>query len=210
MFTGIIEKIARVASIRPVSGGARLAIDLGELAEGARLGDSIAVNGACLTVGSLDGTTASFDVVAETLRRTNLGKLAPGQSVNLERALRLGDRLGGHFVQGHIDGVGAIAGRTLSGGEHLLRVSVDPGLADGMIEKGSVAIDGVSLTIAALSHDSLTVALVPHTLRNTTLDAKPDGSPVNIEVDVIGKYVRKLLGHQRGGLTEEFLREHGF
>lgn len=212
MFTGLVEKTARVTAIRP---GAmiRISIDLENLADDVKLGDSIAVNGACLTVSSLDRTVASFDVVAESIRRTSLGGMAPGDKVNIERALRAGDRLGGHFVQGHIDGVGTITGRTRRNSEYLLHISAPAELTDQMIEKGSVAIDGISLTIASLAAGSLTIAIVPHTLANTTLNAKPDGSRVNIETDMIGKYVRKLLqaGRERGeSLSEDFLRKHGF
>ena len=211
MFTGIIEKKATVQAIHAAAGGARLVIDLEELAEGVKLGDSIAVNGACLTASSISGTVAIFDAVAETLRRTTLGGLAAGDAVNLERALRVGERLGGHFVQGHVDGVGTIAGRTLAAGEHLLHVAALPELLAGMIEKGSVAVDGISLTIASLTDRAFTVAVIPHTLAHTTLKEKRDGSRVNIEVDMIGKYVRKLLGSgSRGGMSEGFLREHGF
>jgi len=211
MFTGIIEKKAQVKALRPQPGGARIVIDLEELAEGTKLGDSISVNGACLTVDDLSGSVASFDAVAVTLRRTALGRLAPGDPVNLERALRVGDRLGGHFVQGHVDGVGSIVRRTKSAGEYLLHVAAPRELTDQMIEKGSVAIDGISLTIASLADGSLMLAIIPHTLEKTTLGDKPDGSPVNIEADVLGKYIRKLLGRgSPGGLSEEFLREHGF
>ena len=211
MFTGIIEKKATIAAIRPAGGGARLTIDIEELAEGTKLGDSIAVNGACLTVSALAGSVASFDAVAETLRRTALGDLRPGSRVNLERALRLGDRLGGHFVQGHVDGTGTISGRTRAAGEHLLHLETPRELTDSMIEKGSVAVDGISLTIAALADRAFTIAVIPHTLDHTTLGDKPDGSRVNIEIDMIGKYVRRLLGPRAsGGLTEEFLKEQGF
>jgi len=210
MFTGLVEKTALVTAVRP-GGTVRLSIDLEEIAEGVKPGDSIAVNGACLTVSGLSGTVATFDVVAESMRRTSLGDLEPGDRANVERALRVGDRLGGHFVQGHVDGVGTISGRTRRGGEYLLHISAPSFLTDQMVEKGSVAIDGVSLTIASLTSGSLTIAIVPHTLAHTTLDAKPDGSRVNIETDLIGKYVRKLAMQGRNeGLTEDFLREHGF
>ena len=212
MFTGIIEKKGKIAALRPNAGGTRLTIDLEELAEGTKLGDSIAVNGACLTVSDLAGSVASFDVVAETLRRTALGDLAAGDPVNLERALRVGDRLGGHFVQGHVDGVGTIARRTRTGGEYLLHVAVPRELSDQMIEKGSVAVDGISLTIAALGDGAFAIAVIPHTLERTTLGDRRDGTRVNIEIDMIGKYVRKLLGHGDSAqkLSEEFLRQHGF
>ena len=210
MFTGLIEKTARITAFRP-GGTARLSIDLEELAEGVELGNSIAVNGACLTVSALAGSVASFDVVAESLRRTNLADLKPGDSVNIEMALRAGDRLGGHFVQGHVDGVGTISGRTAARGEYLLHIACPRDLTSSMIEKGSVAVDGISLTIASLADEAFTIAIVPHTLTHTTINNKPNGSRVNIETDMLGKYVRKLLRHQDGGrLTEDFLKQHGF
>ena len=209
MFTGLIEKTARVTAIRP-GGTVRLSIDLEGLAEGVELGDSIAVNGACLTVAALAGGLASFDVVAESLRRTALSDLKPGDAVNIERALRAGDRLGGHFVQGHVDGVGTISGRTTAGGEYLLHIACPRDLTDSMIEKGSVAVDGISLTIASLADEAFTIAVIPHTLRHTTINDKPNGSRVNIEADMLGKYVRKLLRRQGGGLTKDFLEQHGF
>ena len=211
MFTGIIEKTARVKAVHASAAGARLSLELGELAEDVKLGDSIAVNGACLTASAITAGVASFDVVAETLRRTTLGSLAPGDLVNVERALRVGDRLGGHFVQGHVDGVGTIAGRTIAAGEHLLHVSASPELLAGIIEKGSIAVDGISLTIASLDERGFTLAIIPHTLEQTTLSGKREGSRVNLELDMIGKYVRKLAGPTRpNGLSESMLREHGF
>ena len=210
MFTGLIEKTARVTAIRP-GGTVRLSIDLQELADDVRLGDSVCVNGACLTVSTLAGSVATFDVVAESLRRTALGDVKPGELVNVERALRVGDRLGGHFVQGHVDGVGIISSRTKSAGEYLLNISAPRHITDEMIEKGSVAVDGISLTVASLAEESFAVAIVPHTLEHTMIDRKPDGSRVNIETDMLGKWVKKLLGPGSGrGLTEGFLKQHGF
>jgi len=211
MFTGLVEKKAAVVAVRRNASAVRLDIDLEELSGDAKPGDSIAVNGACLTISGINGTIASFDVVPESIRRTSLADLAPGSPVNIERALRVGDRLGGHFVQGHVDGTGTITGRTRRAGEYLLHITIEPELSAQMIEKGSVAVDGISLTITSLTQTEFTVAVIPHTLEHTTLRGKPDGSRVNIEVDMLGKYVKKLLGKQSGGgITEGFLREHGF
>lgn len=210
MFTGLIEKKGKITSIRP-GAAMRLAVDLEELAGGVEPGDSIAINGACLTVTALAGSVVFFDVVAESLRRTALSDLRPGDRVNIERALRAGDRLGGHFVQGHVDGIGTISGRTTTGGEYLLHISAPRGVTDNMIEKGSVAVDGISLTVASLSDEAFSIALVPHTLKHTTIGDKPDGSRVNIETDMLGKWVKKLLAPRAGqGITKDFLKEHGF
>ena len=219
MFTGLIEKTARVTAIRP-GGTVRLSIDLEGLAEGVELGDSIAVNGACLTVAALAGGLASFDVVAESLRRTALSDIKPGDAVNIERALRAGDRLGGHFVQGHVDGVGTISGRTTAGGEYLLHIACPRDLTDSMIEKGSVAVDGISLTINNVAHRNFDVSVIPHTAQLTTIGFKKVGEAVNIETDMIGKYVERFMGDKRtpdaeGGvkkpsLDREFLGKSGF
>jgi riboflavin synthase len=208
MFTGIIEGLCPVAAVRR---GAtwRLTIDLGRLAEGVRLGDSIALNGVCLTVAELGGTRASFDAIGETLGRTALARLAEGDRLNVERSLRVGDRLGGHFVAGHVDAVGIIRSKEARPDQTLLRVAVGPDLLRLMAVKGSVAVDGVSLTLVDVAPDSFAVALIPYTLRETTLGFKSAGDPVNVEVDLLARYVARLLGRE-GGLSEDFLREHGF
>lgn len=212
MFTGIVEALCPVRGLRKSATAAELALDLGDLARGVRIGESIAVNGACLTVTSLQGAVVTFDLSTETLRRTGLGDLQPGAIVNVERALRVGDRLGGHFVQGHVDGVGTIVAKTAEHGGAVIRFKVDAELADAMILKGSVAVDGVSLTIAALGPDWFEVWLIPHTLKMTTLSHKTAGAAVNIETDMIGKWVRRILAdHEPGGaLTMDKLREQGF
>jgi riboflavin synthase len=159
-------------------------------------GDSIAVNGVCLTVSSHTGGAFTADVMRETLTRSSLGALAPGAAVNLERSVRLADRLGGHLVQGHVDGTGTIASRTPAEHWDLVRIAMPPGLARYVVEKGSVAVDGVSLTIVSVADTGewFEVSLIPETLKRTTLGVKQPGGTVNLEVDVIAKYVEKLLG----------------
>ena len=205
MFTGIVEEVG-VLLAREESGGvgpeadaARLRIRARKALEGVALGDSIAVNGVCLTVTGSDGEEWTTDVMAETLRRSSLGALGAGDPVNLERAVTPHTRLGGHLVQGHVDGVGTVVTRTP--GEHweVVRVALPPELARYVVEKGSITVDGVSLTVSAVSPADdpepwFEVSLIPTTLRETTLGAVPPGSPVNLEVDVIAKYVERLLG----------------
>lgn len=228
MFTGIIEHRAALRRVERRPRGARLTVDLGPCAEGTRIGDSIALDGVCLTVAALAGGTAQFDVVAETLARSTLGERRAGERVNCERSLRVGQALGGHFVQGHVDGVGRIAGRRKIGDGALLVVECGRELAAGMVEKGSIAVDGVSLTLADAARERFSVALVPFTLAHTGLGAKPRGTAVNLETDVLGKYVRKLIegmrarGAEGGGgsgdraaggserLTRAYFEEHGF
>ena len=208
MFTGIVEEVG-VLLAREESGGvgpeadaARLRIRARKALEGVALGDSIAVNGVCLTVTGSDGEEWTTDVMAETLRRSSLGALGAGDPVNLERAVTPHTRLGGHLVQGHVDGVGTVVTRTP--GEHweVVRVALPPELARYVVEKGSITVDGVSLTVSAVSAADdpepwFEVSLIPTTLRETTLGAVPPGSPVNLEVDVIAKYVERLLGARR-------------
>lgn len=208
MFTGIIEALCPVAELRR---GAvwRLAIDLGGLADDVKLGDSIAINGVCLTVAELGGTRAAFDAIGETIGRTALARLAQGDRVNVERSLRVGDRLGGHFVAGHVDGVGTLRAKEERPEQTVVRVAVGPELTRLMATKGSVAVDGISLTLVDVARDSFAVALIPHTLRETTLGFKAAGDPVNVEVDLLARYVAKMLGRD-AGLTEDLLHEHGF
>jgi riboflavin synthase len=205
VFTGIVEEIGTLLAREGLgeadgeATAARLRIRARTALEGVALGDSIAVNGVCLTVTGSDGEEWTTDVMAETLRRSSLGALGAGDPVNLERAVTPHTRLGGHLVQGHVDGVGTVLTRTP--GEHweVVRVGLPPGLARYVVEKGSITVDGVSLTVSAVSAADdpepwLEVSLIPTTLRDTTLGAIPPGSPVNLEVDVIAKYVERLLG----------------
>ena len=214
MFTGIIQHVGTVSNVRPGQESRRLTIELGPLAEDASLGDSIAVDGACLTVAALHPPYAEMDVSAETLRRTTLGDLQTSSRVNLEPALRVGDRLGGHFVSGHVDGVGTISRLQQLPGEWRLEVAVDRELTGQMVMKGSVAVAGISLTIAALSEESFEVSVIPHTLQETTLSNAGAGDPVNIECDMIGRWVLKQLGGMdatdRPGLSMQDLEEQGF
>lgn len=196
MFTGIIRQIGQVTKINHKSTGLKLIIDIGQIANEINPSDSLAVNGACLTVTAKSGTRVSFDVVAETLKRTNLGTLKTKSLVNIEPALRVGEPLGGHFLQGHIDGTGLITKKNKSGPGYLMEISTPPNLIRSMIEKGSVAVDGVSLTIVNLKKDRFSVALIPFTLTHTNLGRKSRHERVNLEADMIGKWVKKLLNNQ--------------
>lgn len=192
MFTGLIEATGTVRTLTPVAGGRRITIDTPLGAE-LGLGDSVATNGVCLTVVHRDAGSWSADVSPETLRVTALGTLAPGTLVNLERPLAVGSRLGGHFVQGHVDGTGRLEAATADGEFYRLRVSFPPALAPYFIEKGSVAVDGISLTVAALGTSTFDVQIIPHTWTHTTLRALRPGATVNLECDMVGKYVLRSL-----------------
>ena len=195
MFTGIVEGTGTVA-VLAVAGdgsGARLEIEAPFMAGDLRLGESVAVNGCCLTVAEATGAGFAADLVAETLRRTALGGLAPGDQVNLERPLALGGRLGGHLVQGHVDGVAKVLDRTPVGEGEEVRVELARDLQRYVVEKGSIAVDGVSLTVAGVGPGWFAVALVPHTLAVTTLGGRRPGDRVQLEVDVVAKYVERLV-----------------
>ena len=202
MFTGIVEEVGTLVVREDQSDAAVLQIQAQRVLDGVTLGDSIAVNGVCLTVTRVDGDVWSTDVMAETLSRSSLGTVTAGAPVNLERAVTPHTRLGGHLMQGHVDGVGAIIGRLP--GEHweVVRIALPADLARYVVEKGSIAVDGVSLTVSAVSAADdpepwFEVSLIPTTLRETTLGARAPGEPVNLEVDVIAKYVERLLGGRR-------------
>jgi riboflavin synthase len=192
VFTGLVETTARVRRVEPDSDGARLEVETPLSAELSQ-GDSIAVNGVCLTAIDPDGERFHADVMAETLRRSSLGPLAAGDAVNVELPLRAGDRLGGHMVQGHVDGTGTVESVTDEGLARLVRIACDPGLLRYVVEKGSIAVDGVSLTVAAVDDSTFTVSLIPETLARTTLGLAAAGRVVNLEVDVLAKYVEKLV-----------------
>jgi len=199
MFTGIVQGQGTVVALRVAAGGggARLEVEAPGLVDGLGLGDSVAVNGCCLTVTGLTGSGFAADVVAETLRRTALGRLTAGERVNLEQPVAAGGRLGGHLVQGHVDGLGRVLDRTPVGqgpGASLeVRFGIDPALSRYVVVKGSVAVDGVSLTVTGVGPDWFSVALVPHTLAVTTLGTRQQGDEVQLEVDVLAKYVERLL-----------------
>jgi riboflavin synthase len=200
VFTGIVEELGEVVAIEEFAGTARLTVRGPTVTAGAARGDSIAINGVCLTVTDFAGGTFSADVMGETLSRSSLGSLAAGSPVNLERPMRLDGRLGGHIVQGHVDGTGTIAERMPG---DVVRVSIPAPLSRYVVEKGSIAIDGISLTISALGTSPdpgthwIEVSLIPETLARTTLGRKQAGDPVNLEVDMIAKYVERLLGAGR-------------
>jgi riboflavin synthase len=194
MFTGIVEELGQVAALD----GGRLRITSSKVLDGAHVGDSIAVDGCCLTVSQLGAGWWEADLSDETLRRTTLGELRPGDDVNLERPVRLQDRLGGHIVQGHVDGVATLLSRTPGERTDELRFSLAPDLARYVVEKGSITVDGVSLTVAGVSDDAFTVALIPTTLSHTTLGIRQPGDTVNLEVDVVAKYVERLTAGYNG------------
>ena len=198
MFTGIVEGTGTVAAVAVADGGggARLEVEAPFLAGDLRLGESVAVNGCCLTVAEPTSGGFAADLVAETLRRTALGGLAAGDAVNLERPLALGGRLGGHLVQGHVDGVARVLERKPVGEGEEVRVELPPDLERYVVEKGSIAVDGVSLTVAGVGPGWFAVALVPHTLEVTTLGRRRPGDPVQLEVDVVAKYVERLVVRQ--------------
>ena len=192
MFTGIVEDLGVIAALDAADASARLRVRTNAVA-GARTGDSIAVNGVCLTVAELDGDTFTADVMQETLRRTSLGGLAAGDVVNIEQAATLQTRLGGHLVQGHVDGVARVAERVPGDAWEVVVVQVPDDLLRYVVEKGSIALDGVSLTVTAVEGPRVSVSLIPETLRRTTLGLRPVGSLVNVEVDVLAKHVERLL-----------------
>ncbi len=194
VFTGIVRELGRVESLNGESAGIRLRVAAPVTASSTAAGDSVAVNGVCLTAVDVEGGVLAFDAVPETLRRSSLSRLAEGGSVNVEPALRAGEPLGGHIVQGHVDGVGRVAGVDPEGEGVRLTVEAPPELLRYLVEKGSITVEGVSLTVAALASDSFEIALVPHTLTATTLGSLASGDEVNLEVDVLAKYVERLLG----------------
>jgi riboflavin synthase len=202
VFTGIVEELGEVVEVEHLADAARLRVRGPVVTEGARHGDSIAVNGVCLTVVTCEGPEFTADVMAETLKRSNLGGLEPGARVNLERPMALGGRLGGHLVQGHVDGIGVIVERIPGQEWEIVRISLPAELSRYVVEKGSITVDGASLTVVEAGHDSFTVSLIPATLELTTLGRKLPGEVVNLEVDVIAKYVERLLGLRAGDGSE--------
>lgn len=207
MFTGLIEGLGRVVAVEPEAAGLRVVIAPpapmlgGSGLDRCQLGDSVAINGCCLTVIDMKHDCWAFQAGTETLSKTNLGRLAVGHAVNLERSLPVNGRLGGHFVQGHVDGLGQVDVIDRDGQWVTMWFRVPPALANLMVAKGSVAVDGISLTVVNVERDRFSVALIPHTLSVTTLGARAVGDPVNIETDILGKYVQKLLGTPSTGVS---------
>jgi riboflavin synthase len=193
LFTGIVEHVGRVLAIERGAELASLVVDAGPASEGVKLGDSVAVNGCCLTVTAIDGRRLTFQAIAETLALTNIGDLVAGSGVNLERAMRADQRLDGHIVQGHVDATGEVEQLERHGDDVRFHVRCDPTFAELLVPKGSVAIDGTSLTVVGVREDGFDVALIPHTLEATTLGRRRPGERVNLEADVLGKYVKKYV-----------------
>jgi len=221
VFTGIIESVATVRSVRRVPTGLQLVLELGDVADGLETGASVAVNGACLTVACMDGSAATFDVVAETVGRSTLGELRPGDGVNVERSLRVGAAVDGHFVQGHIDGVARVTRIETGGGQWRFWCEPPAELMRYMVVKGSVAIDGISLTLVDVTDRQISVAVIPTTLERTTLGRRRVEDRVNIETDLIARIVIRQLEARTGGgsadappgprgLTMEQLIDNGF
>jgi riboflavin synthase len=205
VFTGIVEEVGRV-----ISSAGDFKIAAAKVLDGVQKGDSMAVNGVCLTVTALDDKSLSADVMPETLDKTNLGLLRPGDGVNLERPLSANGRLGGHFVQGHIDDTARLSSISRRGESLLLSFDVPPRLMPYIVEKGFIAVDGVSLTVVSRDDNSFQVSIVGYTRENTTLGNRGVGDVVNLEVDIIAKYVEQLNKPHSGGITLDFLAEHGF
>ena len=211
MFTGIVEEKGKLLNKHLQGSSSFIKIGASKVLEGTRIGDSIAVNGVCLTVTAMDDSSFTADVMPETLRRTNLGDLSSMAEVNLERAMAADGRFGGHIVSGHIDGTGTVVSLVHEGNAVVVTIEAKPEILDLIIEKGSICIDGISLTVVAVNKDSFSVSVIPHTGSETTLLDKKRGDKVNLENDVIAKYVQKLLGASKStGITMDFLAEHGF
>jgi len=210
MFTGIVNEIGAVRRIEAAGDIYKLEVSCSSVSSAAGIGDSICVNGACLTVTQKAGGALCFDVMAETVRRTTLADLRSGSAVNLESSLRAGGGLDGHFVLGHVDCVGTVQRIEKKLDDFMMRIAIPGGFDHLVVEKGSVAIDGVSLTAGEALEKAFSVYLIPHTLKETTLGSKKSGSSVNIEFDIIGKYIAKLNAAARPGITEDFLRSRGF
>ena len=211
MFTGLIEEIGAVAALRNTADSTALTIRAKTALEGLKLGDSIAVNGVCLTATAFDGETFAVGLAPETLKRTNLGDLKAGDPVNLERSLSPTGRLGGHFVQGHVDATGVIKSFRPDRDALWLTVETDPALMRYVVTKGYIAIDGTSLTVVDTGADWFNVTLVDYTQQHIALPRKKPGDRVNLEVDILAKYVERLIADRPGdGLTTDFLKEHGF
>jgi riboflavin synthase len=212
MFTGIIVELGEVNALERRGGIVYLFLNSKEVIKDAKIGDSISVNGTCLTLVEIKGSTMRFDLSDETLRSTNLGLLKPGDRVNLEPSLRPDSKLGGHFVSGHVDGTGRIRSKTEIGDTFKIEVEVPEEVMHFLVEKGSVAVDGISLTVVDILRDSFTIVIIPHTARLTTMGFKGPGDTVNVEVDIIGKYVSRFLNKSgnRDSRLMKTLTKEGF
>jgi riboflavin synthase len=214
MFTGLVEELCKVKSITKGAKSIRLTIEAGKICSDMKLGDSIAVNGICLTATDFIHNQFTADVMPETMQRTALSKLKIGDVVNLERALKMGDRLGGHIVSGHIDGIGTINNKEQNDNAIIININTSAEIIRYIIKKGSIAIDGISLTVVDVSTDWFTVSLIPHTATMTTLGFKTKGDLVNLETDVLGKYVEKMLNNTEepkgSNMSLGFLSQHGY
>ncbi|MBC8061913.1 MAG: riboflavin synthase [Clostridiaceae bacterium] len=215
MFTGLIEEIGKVEAVTKSTKSARITIKADTVLQGVKLGDSISTNGVCLTVTSFNSNSFIVDVMAETMRSSNLHKLSKGEDVNLERALKASDRLGGHIVSGHIDGIGRVNNYEQEDNAVWITIAANTEILKYVVHKGSIAIDGVSLTVAYVDDTELKVSIIPHTKEKTTLLYKRIGDQVNLECDVIGKYIEKLLGAKdqttaKKTIDLNFLSENGF
>lgn len=206
MFTGIVAEVGQVIALQPDS----LSVNAEQSLKGLELGASIAVNGTCLTVTALNAVSFTVGLSAETISRTNLGKLRPGDPVNLERALGLGGELGGHLVQGHVDGTGQISGMTPASGSTVFRFSTTQEIMDYIVEKGFIAVDGISLTVTGRNSTYFDVAVIDYTKNHTTLNQRRIGDAVNLEIDILAKYVEQFMQSRRPAITMEYLKEQGF
>lgn len=211
MFTGLVEEVGKVKTIARGT-GAKLSVNTSVILDGTILGDSIAVNGVCLTVTSISGSEITFDVVEETLSKSDLGSLRPGDPVNLERSVSANRLFGGHFVLGHVDGIGTITSFDTRPGAATLVIRAPQEVIRYVVAKGSIAIDGISLTVASCDEHEFRIAVIPHTIENTTLASKRPGDVVNLEADILGKYVEKFLTARSGGgsVTEQLLADAGW
>ncbi len=210
MFTGIVEEMGIVRRLTQTPVRCELELAASKVLESTQIGDSIAVNGVCLTVIRMEDGGFTADVMPETLRRSNLGQLKPGSMVNLERAMAANGRFGGHIVAGHIDDTGKILSMRPEGNAMRVTIGAAPEILRYIVEKGSIAIDGISLTVAQVTHSDFTVSLIPHTGEETTLLQRRPGEIVNLETDIIGKYVEKLMGSKKDGVTIDLLQKNGF
>jgi riboflavin synthase len=206
LFTGIISEVGKVILAQPE----KLAVSASQVLKNLELGGSVAVNGACLTVTSFNASSFTVDLSPETTQRTNLGKLKNGDPVNLERPLGLGGELGGHLVQGHVDGTGQITGITPAGGSTVFRFAAPPEIMRYLVEKGFIAVEGISLTITNRGTEDFQVSVIEYTRTHTNFSSHRIGDPVNLEVDIMAKYAERFIQTQRSNITPEFLREHGF